>query len=379
VKAGDRIANRYEVRELLGRGGFGEVWSALDAAQGEMRAVKFLVGPALERPDGRARFLAEARIANAFVHPNLVQVHDVVRVDETLLALVMELLEGQTLGARLAEREPMPLREVAGIMGPVLAATMAIHERGIVHRDIKPDNIFLAHTRFGIVMPKLLDFGIAKLADQGVTGITSTGTTLGTPCYMAPEQAFGDAKIDARADVFALGVVIYECLSGIRPIEAGNLLQYIKQLKTSAIVPLGELQPDLPREVIDLTMRMLSMDRGDRPSLDAMLGVLTARDSSLGENAISGSSSSPDVAKAAPPTPPEMDETYPAPTRRKLAQKLARTVPEDTVDGARPNEQHGEESGARRWVIGIVGGIILAIAIGAAVVAIDPGSRVLLP
>ncbi len=379
MKAGDRIANRYEVRELLGRGGFGEVWSALDTTQGELRAVKFLVGPALERPDGRARFLAEARIANAFVHPNLVQVHDVVRVDDTLLALVMELLEGQTLGARLAEREPMSLREVAGIMGPVLAATMAIHERGIVHRDIKPDNIFLARTRFGIVMPKLLDFGIAKLADQGVTGITSTGTTLGTPCYMAPEQAFGDGKVDARADVFALGVVMYECLSGIRPIEAGNVVQYIKQLKTTAIVPLGELQPDLPREVIDLTTRMLSMDRSERPSLEAALDVLTSRESSVDKPSSKTSTSSPEVARAVPPTPPEMDETYPAPTRRKPGQKLARTVPEDTIDGPIPSGSRRKDRGAGRWLIGVIGGLLLAIAIGAAVIALDPGSRLLLP
>jgi eukaryotic-like serine/threonine-protein kinase len=371
VKSGQILADRYELRDIMGRGGFGEVWSALDRTDGRMRAVKFLMGPALLRPDGRARFLTEARIANAFVHPHLVQVHDVLHLESDLLAIVMELLEGQTLGQRLSEREPLTLREVAGIMGPIVSATIAIHERGIVHRDIKPDNIFLARTPFSIVLAKLLDFGIAKLTDHGVSSFTATGTTLGTPCYMAPEQAYGDKDVDTRADIFALGVVLYECLSGIRPIEATNLMQYVKQLGGSAIVPLEELQPDLPQEVTSVVMRMLSPDRTQRPSLEAVLQMLTARAAATptGVDLAERSAVSGDL-------PLAMDETFPAPTRRKQA-KLARTVPEranqvTTVDAPRGPSPAG-------WIAGAVGGVVVAVLIATAVIALDPGSRLLLP
>lgn len=238
MKPGELVAGRYVLSRFLGRGGFGEVWAADDRTLGVPRAMKFLIGPALRRPDLRARFLTEARIANAFVHPNLVQVHDVLSLEGDDLVLVMELLEGRTLGKRLEDGVPLSLREANGALGPILSATMAIHERGIVHRDIKPENIFLAETTFGLLMPKLLDFGVAKITTHDpATGLTSTGAPLGTPCYMAPEQAFGEKDVDARADVFALGVVLYECFTGARPVEATNLGQYIKQLGRTAVVP----------------------------------------------------------------------------------------------------------------------------------------------
>jgi eukaryotic-like serine/threonine-protein kinase len=345
VRSGDTIASRFVLAEFLGRGGFGEVWAATDQSSGVRRAVKLLVGPALAREENRARFLAEARIANAFVHPNLVQVFDVLQAEDGTLAIVMELLVGTTLGARLESGAPLRLRDVAGLLGPIVGATMAVHERGIVHRDIKPDNIFLAQTPWGLMMPKLLDFGIAKLVVVEGGPVTSTGATIGTPCYMAPEQAFGEPSVDARADVFSLGVVLYECLAGFRPIEATNLGQYVKSLASSAIVPLPELRSDLSPELTGLVMRMLSLDKSQRPGLHAVLGVLTSDDATTSPSAVP---STPPAVEAQPPEPTaQLDDTLAAPTRRFGSKEAAPVV-----------SQRGD---SRRWYVGGLLAVVLGV------------------
>jgi serine/threonine-protein kinase len=359
VKSGDTIVSRFVLDEFLGRGGFGEVWAATERTSGVRRAIKLLVGPALAREENRARFLAEARIANAFVHPNLVQVFDVVQTEDGTLAIVMELLVGKTLGSRLETGKALSLREIAGLLGPIIGATMAVHERGIVHRDIKPDNIFLAQTPWGLMMPKLLDFGIAKLVveESGARPKTSTGATIGTPCYMAPEQAFGEPSVDARADVFALGVVLYECLAGFRPIEAANLGQYVKNLASSAIVPLSELRDDLPPELTSLVMRMLALDKGQRPGLDAVLGVLTSNDATASPSAASPAASGPSLELA---QTPQLDDTMPAPTRRLGATERAATSHPPGASG--------------RWLVGALAAVLLGLATAYLTLRFDVGA-----
>ena len=368
MKPGELVAGRYTLIRFLGRGGFGEVWAADDRTLGVPRAMKFLIGPALRRPDLRARFLTEARIANAFVHPNLVQVHDVLSLEGDDLVLVMELLEGRTLGKRLEDGVPLSLREANGALGPILSATIAIHERGIVHRDIKPENIFLAETTFGLLMPKLLDFGVAKITTHDPsTGLTSTGAPLGTPCYMAPEQAFGEKDVDARADVFALGVVLYECFTGARPVEAANLGQYIKQLGRTAVVPLRELAPELPEEVAAIVMRMLSVDRGERPALGAVMAALSSRETPP----------PPAPRAASPPTAlvraAALEDTHAAPTRRRPLETL-----DDRTEHPTPGTSSAPPPPVRSsqgWMIGVVGGLVLAILSAVATIAVDPATR----
>ncbi len=370
MKAGELLVARYETIAHLGTGGFGEVWSVLDRVEGVKRAVKLLVGPALKREDARARFLAEARIANAFVHPNLVEVLDVFQLGDGTLGLVMELLEGQTLGSRLADREPMALREVAALLGPIVGATAAVHAHGIVHRDIKPDNIFLARTPWGLVMPKLLDFGIAKMMQrEGAPGpVTSTGATLGTPCYMAPEQAFGEADTDARADVFALGVVLYECLAGCRPIEAANLGQYVKQLSSSAVLPLAELRPDLPKRLLDLVAAMLATDRARRPSLDGLLACLATFDPPPGVIQPANV-----VAQSVPVAP-----------RAELVAQRTAIQSHPAAKVAAPKQQVAQPSEhatlrPRRWAIGAALGLLVAVLTALVTVALDPVALLLRP
>ena len=225
------------------------------------------------------RLLREARAACAVHHPGVVQVHDVVELEDGTPAMVMELLVGETLAERLARHRVMSLPELARIMVRVCSAVGSAHALGIVHRDLKPENIFLTEAADGWAV-KVLDFGIAKLtASEGVaarTGaITGTGAIVGTPDYMAPEQLFGEGDIDHRADIWALGIILYEALAGVRPTRGKNLGQTYKVIMTDAIVPLRRRAPNVPAPIIDLVDRMLSRDRAKRPpDFGAVLDLL---------------------------------------------------------------------------------------------------------
>ncbi len=199
------------------------------------------------------------------------QIHDVLEIEGGLPVMVMELLEGETLARKLERDGPLPVEQLARLMLPVLSAVGTAHELGIVHRDLKPENVFLASTRDGGVDVKVLDFGIAKLtATEGDAarsgGLTGTGAMLGTPYYMSPEQAFGEKDVDHRADVWSLGVIFYECLSGVRPTQAENIGQIFKIVMTDSIAPLAKRAPGLPTELTELVDRMLQRDRERRPA-----------------------------------------------------------------------------------------------------------------
>ncbi len=266
---GTIVAERYRLDRRLGAGGMGEVWAATQTVTRMPVALKFLRDPSAGE-DVRRRFLREARAAVAVRHPNVVQIHDVLELPGGEPVMVMELLEGESLEQRLRREGKVPLGELGAVMVRVVSAVGTAHQLGIVHRDLKPDNIFLAQTREGVEV-KVLDFGIAKLtavegnaAETG--GLTSTGAMLGTPFYMSPEQAFGEKKIDHRADIWSLGVILYRCLSGVLPTLGENIGQILKIIMTHAIRPLSEVAPELPPDVTDLVTRMLSQAPRDRPA-----------------------------------------------------------------------------------------------------------------
>jgi eukaryotic-like serine/threonine-protein kinase len=280
LETGAVIAGRYRLETLLGHGGMGVVWSAVHTITRKRVALKFLKGPAHLRPEMRRRFIREARAASAVEHPNVIEVHDVFELDDQTPVMVMDLLEGETLGHKLLRDGPLELEETAGVMVPVVSAVGTAHAAGVVHRDLKPDNVFLARTKGGAPDVRVLDFGIAKLVGaqepETETGnITGTGSMIGTPCYMSPEQAYGEKNIDHRSDVWALGVMLYECLTGGRPIEGDSIGQVVKQLVSAGITPLGVIVPELPADVTDLVGAMLKRDAAQRPSdLREVLAVL---------------------------------------------------------------------------------------------------------
>jgi serine/threonine-protein kinase len=245
----------------------GEVWAATHTVTGKTVALKFLRPPHARRDDetARRRVLREARAACAVSHPSVVTIHDVVESDDGLPVLVMDLLRGEPLRARLERDRTLPLDEALQIAEVVLGALEVAHEAGVVHRDLKPDNLFLLER--GEI--KLLDFGVAKLlAPEGVArasgDLTTTGAMIGTPYYMAPEQAFGEA-IDGRADLWAVGVVLFECLAGETPTRGDNLGQVLKLLSTGRIESLAKRAPLVPPAVAGFVDRLLRVDAGERP------------------------------------------------------------------------------------------------------------------
>jgi hypothetical protein len=207
------LADRYELTELIGAGGAARVYKATDRQLGRDVAVKLLDDAAAKSADpaARQRFLHEARTTAAFDHPNIVTVYDA-GTDGDALFLVMELVSGQTLAEHIARSAPLPVEEATGLARQIADALAAAHRLGVVHRDIKPANVLLDHS--GRV--RLTDFGIAKQLDEIEAAITTEGMVVGTPTYIAPEQAMG-RELSPATDVYALGLVLHEMLTGSHP------------------------------------------------------------------------------------------------------------------------------------------------------------------
>jgi serine/threonine protein kinase len=230
-RIGTVVGARYELLQAVGEGASAVLYAARDRVLGREVGVKVMrsTGP-LAREEQRGRFRREAQTLARLRHPHLVEVFDVGETDDGMPFVVVELLQGETLATRLERAPQLTPAETLAIAFPLMGALACAHEAGIIHRDIKPANIFLYRRGSGAPVPKLLDFGIAKLSDQSAT-MTDDGMTLGTPSFMAPEQARGEA-LTAATDVWALGVTLYVCLSGRLPFDAptaaGVLMQAMK-------------------------------------------------------------------------------------------------------------------------------------------------------
>jgi eukaryotic-like serine/threonine-protein kinase len=278
LKAGTVVASRYRLRHLLGEGGMGEVWAATHVVTGKQVALKALKAEKATRPDLVQRFFREARAATVVGHANVVEVHDVFSF-AGVPVMVMELLEGESLRERLRRDGTLSVTELVALLVPVVSAVGTAHARGIVHRDLKPENVFLVPSLRQGFSPKVLDFGIAKLAAEDIElssmEMTRTGSLIGTPYYMAPEQAAGERDNDHRCDVWALGVLAFECLSGRRPFEGENFGQIFKRIITEPVPSLAALRPDLPSEITSLVDGMLVKEREGRRELADVLTTLS--------------------------------------------------------------------------------------------------------
>jgi serine/threonine protein kinase len=225
----NRVAGKYRLRRRIATGGMGEVWVARNESTGADVALKVLRrgdADAERETQGEERFRHEARLSAMLSHRSIVKVFDLLEEDDGALVLVMELLRGETLQDHLERRGPRSAREAVAIASPILSALAHAHERGVVHRDVTPSNIFLAVDPDGHVTPKLVDFGIAKISQTNPPSRprpiqTLDGRVLGTPRYMAPEQIRSE-DIDGRADVFSAAVVVYETMTGVSPFAASS-------------------------------------------------------------------------------------------------------------------------------------------------------------
>ncbi len=255
------IRDRYRLEDVLGRGGMGEVWRAHDEALGRAVAVKLLTVGA-DDETAVARFTAEARTAGRLNHPNTVAVYDFGSVDG-LLFLVMELVDGHSLATEVAAFRRLDLPRVAGWGGQIASGLAAAHREGIVHRDIKPANLLI--TRDETV--KIGDFGIARFAHEASAGVTSTGLIIGTATYLAPERALGRTA-GPPADMYALGCVLYELLTGRPPFTSDAPAALLHQHVDVAPVDVRDHRGEIPDALAGLVHRLLAKLPEERPTAD---------------------------------------------------------------------------------------------------------------
>ncbi len=273
---GQVIAEKYRLDHELGTGGMGAVFQVTHCVTGKRFALKWLLPEVSARGDGAQRFIREAQVACRIEHPNVVEVYDVGAEGDSFY-MVMELLEGESLAARVERAGPMSLADVCRLLVPCMYGVAEAHAAGIVHRDLKPANIFICRpTRSSPEYAKVLDFGISKMAgapDLGM-GMTKSGMLIGTPHYMPLEQMRGRA-VDHTADIYSLGVVLYQVLSGKLPYPADTFSDLVLMLANATPKPLDELVPGLPRGLSKVIGRAMARDPEARyPHVEAMLGEL---------------------------------------------------------------------------------------------------------
>jgi serine/threonine protein kinase len=256
---------RYRVERTLGHGGMAVVLLARDEELDRPVAIKLLAEHLARDVVFRDRFLREARLSAALAHPNVVQVFDAGE-DGGRPFIVMECVEGETLATVLSRRRRLPWREAVALALQACAGLQHAHDAGLVHRDVKPQNLLLRED--GTV--KLVDFGIARAAEE--TGLTQAGTILGTAAYLSPEQAAGE-EVTAAADVYSLGAVLYEVLTGRTPYTFETLAELAYRQANEPIEPVRELAPDVPTAVEDVVMRCLARNPAYRPSSAAELAA----------------------------------------------------------------------------------------------------------
>jgi serine/threonine protein kinase len=268
----DQRIGKYRVVRKLGEGGMGSVFEAVHVEIGQRAAVKLLKPELSSEPKHVQRFFDEAKLLSMVNHPGLIKIYDFDRTAAGQVYIVMELLEGETLWSRFEKHQQgqpvgMQQEEVARVVRQVASALDAVHQRGIIHRDLKPENIFIVKDSeaAGGERAKILDFGIARLEDPSGEGRrTTAGVAIGTPTYMAPEQCEGSATINDRVDVYALGVMSFELLTGAPPFVSDSMAAV---LRMHIVRPPPPLPANIPTELAALITQMLGKEAKERPSM----------------------------------------------------------------------------------------------------------------
>lgn len=264
------IADRYEIRRPIGQGGMGAVFEAVHVGTGRRLAVKTLLAKYVDDPVLVERFMREARATTAIGDPHVVEIVDIGKTPEGDVFMVMELLEGRELKRAMRQDAPLPVARACHIAYQIAAVMGRAHAKGIVHRDLKPANLFLVQRDRDADYVKVLDFGIAKLdrsllgdAPDGAT-MTRTGQVIGTPSYMAPEQLQGAREVDARADVYALGVILYQMLAGDLPVKGESVPDIFLKVMTTEPAPVRSARPAVPAALEAIVHRALRREADAR-------------------------------------------------------------------------------------------------------------------
>lgn len=343
----------YRIVRQLGAGGMGTVWEARHTTLDKRVALKTLNQSVALNAEAVARFMREGRAASTIEHPHIVDITGV-GVEDGTPYLVMEYLDGEALSS-LIERHPngLSVEAVVDLALPVLDALDCAHAAGVVHRDLKPDNLFLARTRTGDAHPVVLDFGISKVEGvEGAARLTHTSALMGTPYYMSPEQARGAKHLDARSDQFSLGLVLYEALSARRAVSGDSVLEVLHKLTSGEFERLSALRGDLPAPVTAVVERMLATRAEERfASLRlvgaALLPYASERTRVVWQGVFTEQGATPSAA-------PSVSGRLSTPTG--LATTLAGAAGETLAPPAMPVRA------SRAWVVG--GAVGLAVAVG---------------
>jgi serine/threonine-protein kinase len=285
------LADKYKIQRVIGKGGMGIVYEAQHMVLGKRVAIKLMLDKYFEDTEAKARFQREAYAASQIGSPHIIDVADIGSLPDGRSYVVMEYLNGKPLSDVLEQSGPMPPWRAMAIMKQVLRAVGAAHARGVIHRDLKPDNIFLIDQGDNQDFVKLLDFGISKVLDPdeqiAFTKLTTTGVVMGTPLYMAPEQAMGQPA-GAGADIYALGVILYELLSGRTPFVGNTYAVLVAQLLTAAPEPLQNLRPGLPAALVNAVHRALEKDPARRFSTAEMFAASLPGDRTVSQIELAG-------------------------------------------------------------------------------------------
>jgi len=265
VRPGDVLAGKYTVERVLGAGGMGVVVAAHHIHLDEHVAIKFML-PEIAAKGGEpvSRFMREGRAAVKIRSEHVARVTDVGLLDNGAPYLVMEYLQGRDLEQVLRASGRLPVEDALDYVLQASEAIAEAHSLGIVHRDLKPANLFLAHRADGSPCVKVLDFGISKMARSGASGVTRTQAMMGSPLYMSPEQVTSAGAVDARADIWSLGVMVYQLVSGQLPFEADTLAQLVYKIVHTQAPPLRDVVPGVHPSLDAAVMRCLERDRGAR-------------------------------------------------------------------------------------------------------------------
>jgi serine/threonine-protein kinase len=271
---GTVLGGKYEVARVLGRGGMGVVVAARHLKMNRDVALKILLPALRTQPEIVARFEREGRAAAQIRNEHVARVLDVDALPDGSPFIVMEMLRGNDLGDILAARGKLPPQEAVGYLLEACAGMVEAHRAGIVHRDLKPNNLFIDRQGARPVL-KILDFGISKVTDDVSASMTATTTVFGTPLYMSPEQVRSTKNVDARADIWSLGVVLYELLAGEPPFTAPAAPAIIAAIIADRPKPIAERRPDLPQGLADVVMRALEKDPAARwPDVQSFAAAL---------------------------------------------------------------------------------------------------------
>jgi serine/threonine protein kinase len=261
LPAGSKVG-RYEVIRLIGEGGMGTVYEALDARLKRKVALKVLSSELKSKRKAAKRFTIEAQAAARLEHPNVVGIFDF-DVDCEIPYMAMEFLQGDTLAAAI-DHGPLAFQTMADVMLGVCAGVHAAHQAGIVHRDLKPSNIFLCNDWQGNPTARVLDFGISKVGGVSSSGLTQTGDIVGTSQYLSPEQAAGLRYVTEQSDQYSLGVVLYECVTGQTPHRGQPIYLLLRRVAEGVHEPLRALRPDLPKDLEAIIERAMRIEPHDR-------------------------------------------------------------------------------------------------------------------